>query len=79
MLLGPLCCAASASARAQCGLPRVAQAIRLVDQQHERPLRRCRAADNRIGQRHYDQRSSAQAKDQGDSADPPTPQPPCQR
>ena len=66
-------------ARAQRGLARVAQAIRLVDQQHQRPLRRRRTANHWVGQRQHDQRGSAQAKGQRGSANAPAPQPPRQR
>jgi hypothetical protein len=66
-------------ARAQRGLARVAQAIRLIEQQHQWPLRRCRAANHRIGQRQHDQRGGAQAKGQRGPADAPAPQPPRQR
>jgi hypothetical protein len=66
-------------ARAQRGLACGAQAIRLVKQQHQRPLRRRRASNHRIGQRQHEQRGGAQAKDQRDSANVPASQPPRQR
>ena len=66
-------------ARAQRGLARVAQAIGLIEQQHQRPRRRRRAAEQRIGQRQHDQRGGLRRNASADAADPAAPQPPRQR